>query len=332
MAIRLEDEYPGRTNPADANYPDGSFKNETTPGSSDDGTPLEQAWQNDMAAFFQGLLSRANITPSGNPDTIISSQILDALESQFGFSPGHINGLETEVAADADHDITIGAGSCRAESGLSDIRLSTAITKRIDAAWAEGDNLGGLASSVSLVADATYHLFVISKPDGTVDAGWDTSLDAANLLSDAVGYDSYRRVFSNITDGSANIIGYSQNGDWVEYSETILDYTSDTTGTARVVVPVTTPSGVNVQALITGELGNDSGGVSTAWMASKNKSDVAPTGANRNLFVSSTCGIAQQMLQIETTTTPEIAFRNTLSNSDTFINVRTNGYIDIRGK
>lgn len=78
MAIGIAAEYPGKTNGADANYPQGSAKNVSSPGSGD-GTPWEEAWVNDKEGFFQRLLSDASITPSGSPDTIVNSDYVDAL-------------------------------------------------------------------------------------------------------------------------------------------------------------------------------------------------------------------------------------------------------------
>ena len=43
MALDLPTKYPGRANAGDADYPQGSFKNESTEG-ADDGTPLEVDW------------------------------------------------------------------------------------------------------------------------------------------------------------------------------------------------------------------------------------------------------------------------------------------------
>src|SRR5690625_1802050 len=79
MAINLDERYPGRANPKTLSYPQGSFKNRTTPESKD-GTYLEQDWANDWAGFFQWLLSKAGISPSGTPDTAEVSQYAQALQ------------------------------------------------------------------------------------------------------------------------------------------------------------------------------------------------------------------------------------------------------------
>jgi hypothetical protein len=78
MAIRIEDQYPTRSTPADADYPEGSFKNDST-GTALDGTPLEKTWPNDIYGFLQALLDAAGITPSGSPDTAVASQYLAAM-------------------------------------------------------------------------------------------------------------------------------------------------------------------------------------------------------------------------------------------------------------
>lgn len=65
--------------PADADYPFGSGKNESVPGTSNDGTPLRASTFNDVQGFTQGLLSRENITPTGTPDTVPASQYRDGL-------------------------------------------------------------------------------------------------------------------------------------------------------------------------------------------------------------------------------------------------------------
>lgn len=79
MAILLDDRYPGRANPRSLEYPQGSFKDRTSPDSQD-GTYLQQDWANDIVGFLQYLLSKANIQANGAPDTAIDSQYAQALQ------------------------------------------------------------------------------------------------------------------------------------------------------------------------------------------------------------------------------------------------------------
>lgn len=78
MAINLDERYPGRANPKSLSYPQGSFKNRTSP-TSKDGTYLEQDWANDWAGFFQRMMVVSGISPNGAVDTAESSQYFDAL-------------------------------------------------------------------------------------------------------------------------------------------------------------------------------------------------------------------------------------------------------------
>jgi hypothetical protein len=79
MAIKLFEKYTPRANVPDGNYPYGSIKNESLPDTND-GTPLDKDWGNDMVGFTDALLNEAGITPSGNPDTVLASDRLDAVK------------------------------------------------------------------------------------------------------------------------------------------------------------------------------------------------------------------------------------------------------------
>lgn len=88
MAINPDTQYPGQVEAPDANYPYGGAKNETTPSTptvpgSLDGTPFEAALLNDIFGFQQALLTEAAIVPSGNAETAIASQYLQALQTLF---------------------------------------------------------------------------------------------------------------------------------------------------------------------------------------------------------------------------------------------------------
>lgn len=106
MAIRLSDKYPpGRINAPDANYPDGSVKNETTPGVSNDGTPLDELWGNDIEGFKQWLFSQASVTPSDTPDTALDSDIAESLGrlGTFKYNGGFVYPVDSYSAGSDGH-------------------------------------------------------------------------------------------------------------------------------------------------------------------------------------------------------------------------------------
>lgn len=163
----------------------------------------------------------------------------------------YIGGISTENdAGDTDHDIKFNIGSCRDIADTQDIILASALVKQLDAVWTAGTGLGGRASAVSLSANTTYHMFVIAKVDGTVDAGFDTALNAVNLLSDATGYTKYRRVGSMKTDSSANWLGYNQFEKWFYYKLRKNDLTATSISTSRTAITLTVPIGIEVIANI----------------------------------------------------------------------------------
>jgi microcystin-dependent protein len=166
--------------------------------------------------------------------------------SQSFLSRGFIDGLITSNAADADHDITISVGACRDSSDAYNMTLASALTKRIDASWAAGDAAGGLFSGS--VANATwYHVFLIRKDsDGAIDAGFDTSVVAANKPA---GYSTYRRIGSVLTNGSANILSFTQTGNRFELNSAAIavDY-NGVPPTSLTALTVTAPP--NTDALM----------------------------------------------------------------------------------
>lgn len=80
MAIRVADEFGSRANPPSSAYPDGSLKNETNPGSSNDGSPLDERVGNDWEGFKQSVLSEAGVVANGDPDSVENPQILEGVK------------------------------------------------------------------------------------------------------------------------------------------------------------------------------------------------------------------------------------------------------------
>ena len=72
----------GVTTAPNTDYPaGGSFKNESNPGVSRDGTPYERDWVNDVRGFFEAVIKRAGVAISGAVETANTSQVLDGLTS-----------------------------------------------------------------------------------------------------------------------------------------------------------------------------------------------------------------------------------------------------------
>ena len=107
--INLESEFSPRVNPADANYPFGSIKDNSSPGAND-GTPLAAVWGNDWEGFAQAAMTEAGITPSGLPDTAQDSQLLDAVKvvASGALRPSVIEALRRSYA-EAGYNVVDGS-------------------------------------------------------------------------------------------------------------------------------------------------------------------------------------------------------------------------------
>jgi hypothetical protein len=189
-------------------------------------------------------------------DAVIAGQIveviaLDSLDGGGGgyalktlevpFQDGYLKGMEIEndSGGDVANDLIFNTGKCRSDGDALNMILGSALTKQIDANWATGTAAGGFPSGLTLTASTWYRCFIIGQPDGTLDAGFDTSSNAANLLADATGYTEVRRVGWIYWDG-AEIIPFFQNDQNFTWSSMIIDVTNGS-NTAGILFTATAP-------------------------------------------------------------------------------------------
>lgn len=176
--------------------------------------------------------------------------------------PGYLYGLTlSNNAVTPATDLDIAAGAARSADNTASMVLTAALTKRLQSAgaWAAGN--GGNGLFVGLRAPNTwYHVFLIrSDSDGAVDAGFDTSIQAANRPA---GYGKYRRIGSVKTDAAGDIIPFLQVGRSFHWKKPILDValTSFASNTSQVFT-ISVPPGLRVVArLSVGARGGNAGG------------------------------------------------------------------------
>lgn len=81
MATNPSADYPGKITAPSVPYPYGEARNITVPGDGT-GTPLDQKWLNDFFGLSQALLKAHGVTPSGTPDQVGASQLLQCLVAE----------------------------------------------------------------------------------------------------------------------------------------------------------------------------------------------------------------------------------------------------------
>lgn len=140
----------------------------------------------------------------------IAADILLAPLTAIKLPRSHLAGLTlSNDITDAVNDILVAVGECRDSTNAADLVLASPLIKKLDAAWAVGNNQGGRMSAAA-IADTSYHVFVIRRPDtGVVDIGIDVSATAPTLPTN---YTQFRRIGS-IIRVSGVIKAFSQRGD-----------------------------------------------------------------------------------------------------------------------
>ena len=117
--------------------------------------------------------------------------------------------IASRSAIDLSHDVEVSAGFIADSTYSYMMSIGATFTKRIDEVWEAGTNNGGMASTVALAATTWYHFFAIYNPTTRItDFGFDTDINAVNLLSDAVGYTVYRRIAVLSTDVNSHISAF----------------------------------------------------------------------------------------------------------------------------
>jgi len=285
----------------------------------------------------QGLPAEDLLTSSGG--ALIGGEVFGFIEARYNgtaflitnslpiLNRGFIDGLITKNdGSNPNTDINIDLGQCVDSTNTVNINLTSILTKQIDVDWVEGTNQGGFPSGLTLAIDTWYHLFVIAKPDGTVDAGWDTSVNATNLLTDATDYTVFRLIASNLTDGSANIIKYFQDGDnfdWDVQPEDFAGAPSNTGLPQQISVP---PTGVlaYVSVLL------NANSLANILITALAQTNTPAADAINTIRVSSAGENSAATIYVRADSSSEIRQRG--NNAGAALRLQTRGWIDSRGK
>jgi hypothetical protein len=242
----------------------------------------------------------------------------------------YLSGLGLTNDTDADHDISIAVGECRDSTHAVNLILASAMVKQIDAAWAAGSAAGGLFSG-TVANSTTYHVFLIRKDsDGSIDAGFDTSITAANIPS---GYTNFRRIGSIKTDGSANIVGFKQMGDEFLWTSAQPATTTTTLSTTAQLLALEVPLGLKLIALYSAQWG-DADGLTFGYISSPDQTDEA--AASPAISVRNSAGAAAAEVwmggRTRTDTSGQIRARSAGGTGNTTLTIFTFGWIDRRGR
>ncbi|MDR6624341.1 hypothetical protein [Caulobacter segnis] len=144
--------------------------------------------------------------------------------------------------------LNIAAGQARDSSDVYDLRLTTGLTKRLDQTFAAGTGNGGRDTSAAIVANTSYHVFLIRKTsDGALDVLFSTSALSPTLPT---GYAAFRRLGAVMTDASGFIKKFVQHNDYFELATRTADFAGVGNGSGPYLRQISVPRGVPVKARI----------------------------------------------------------------------------------
>ena len=253
-------------------------------------------------------------------DTNISDIV--ALQTNPSLPEGFIYGLTISNDTDTEHDIEVAAGRCKDSTNAYELALASAMTKKIDEAWEVGDDKGGL--DTGSVANTTwYYLYLIKKDsDSSIDVLFSASKTSPTMPA---GYTYFRRIRGAVlTDGSANILGFTQKDNTFYFNAVILDQDlSNPISITRALITVSVPPDM---------LGNFAmymweGDESYIWVNSVIYTDMAADVDNFDLTASTTATKTIINYNIIVDASSQIAYRSSLANVSVF-KIKTKGFED----
>jgi hypothetical protein len=160
---------------------------------------------------------------------------------------GHIYGLTlSNNASDAANDIDIAAGEA-ASTGTDPVLmvLASALTKRLDAAWAVGTGNGGL--DTGSIANGWYYVWLIRRSDtGVVDVLFSASATSPTMPAN---YDQKRRIGA-FERASGAIRAFLQIGDRFLLGSQLVSYSNTNLPTTKTTAASGAPTGIRTTAIL----------------------------------------------------------------------------------
>ena len=249
---------------------------------------------------------------------------------------GYIDGCVLSNGTDATNDINVAAGVCRDSTNAVDITVAAMAGKQLDANWVPGA-AAGMRNSGAGITDTTYHIYAVSKADGTQDIYAHTSTTVATVITalqaetGGANYLYARRIGSIIRTSSA-IKAFTQNNDDFVWVAPVKDISSAANSATAALRALTVPLGIVVEAslnALTPVNATGNNGILLSWPL---VADAAPgdDAAGPSTVRSGTTQSEKVTCRIRTNTSAEI--RHRAENTRGELTAWTFGYTDLRGK
>ena len=177
--------------------------------------------------------------------------------------------------SDATNDIDIAVGGAMDATSTRMMVLDSALTKKIDAAWAVGTNQGGLDTGSA--SDTDYYIWLINRSDTNVtDVLFSTSATSPTMPTDY----NYKRLigwFKRVSSANVAFITFETSGGGLNFlwASPTIDVSTTGLTSSRRTDAIKAPIGFPVYATINVGVENSTT-PANAWVYCPNQADLAP--------------------------------------------------------
>lgn len=278
----------------------------------------------DAATSFDNIKQTATDTYEGVLELSVLAELF----------PNYLSGLTiSNNTTDSTNDIDIAIGVATDSTNSRTIKLTSGLTKRLDASWSVGNNQG--MRDTGSISNATWHIFLIMRPDtGVVDVLASLSPTAPTLPAN---YTYFRRI-SSIVRASGTIKPFVQYGDNFIWGVQVADIAATNPGTSAVTAVLTVPTGIVVNAQIMLSIIDitpaDTGhyALLTPLVAANTAPSASAFSLDWGLNGGVVGGADSVVMSVLTNTSASVRYRLSISNSAITVRLQTIGWIDTRGR
>ncbi|HTE35710.1 MAG TPA: hypothetical protein VK634_11135 [Reyranella sp.] len=236
----------------------------------------------------------------------------------------------TLSAAGSTATFGIAAGVAADSTNTDMMALASAYTKTASA-WVVGSGNGALDTG-AIANNTWYHVWLIKRVDtNVVDVLLSTSATAPTMPA---SYTLKRRVGSMKTDGSAQWIGFIQDGDYFRWVNSILDVDVTNPGNFAVTRGLTVARGISVMAVLNLMNLQNTNPFAT-YLSDLAAADEAPSPTAAplvSLYPGSGTQLGGTQIMVRTNTSAQIRTRCSNAGAEDAIRIATLGWIDRRGR
>jgi len=291
-----------------------------------------------VARSIAGTASQIAVTNAdgvaGDPTLSLTGAIATIAAAGIGAFSNYLAGLTlSNNVADATNDIDVAAGIAANSTNADLMVLVGALTKRLDAAWAVGTNQGG--RDTGAIADGTWHMYLIKRPDtGVVDVIFSASASAPTLPTN---YTLYRRIGSIIRAGGG-LVAFTQDGDVFTLVNFSNEISSTNPGTSAVTAAIGVPTGLRLRARIMQTLIETVGNTTSYYLLVSDlaNADAVPSVSIFTALLQNDAALASARAtgwyEVFTNTSAQIRYRLSASDATLTTRISARGWVDTRGR